>query len=77
MISVLTQFDPKTSMTTKLFVPHVLKNIFFSLDYDSSMECRKVCKEWSELLSFDRYEMEAKKILENSGGALAHLLMAC
>ena len=50
----------------KLFrksVPHVLENIFFSLDYDSSMECRKVCKEWSELLSFDRYEMEAKKML--------------
>ena len=50
----------------KLFrknVPHILERIFFSLDYDSFMECSKVCKEWNKLLSSDRYRSEAEKML--------------
>ena len=51
----------------KLFtrsVPHILEKIFFSLDYDSFMDCGKVCVAWEELHSSNLYKQEAYKLLE-------------
>ena len=45
-------------------VPHILEKIFFSLHYGSYVECRKVCKEWNELFSYNRYQREAEKLAE-------------
>ena len=42
-------------------VPHILENIFFSLDYDSFMACSKVCNTWCDLHSTERYQ---QKLLE-------------
>ena len=45
-------------------VPHVLEKIFHSLDYNSFMESKKVCKTWNVLLSSKSYDEMAKKLLE-------------
>ena len=44
-------------------VPHILEGIFFSLDYDSFMACRAVCKAWNQLHSSELYQKEQKKML--------------
>ena len=54
------EFDRLFSRT----VPHILERIFFSLDYDSFMASRKVCKAWNELYSSELYQQKAKKLLE-------------
>ena len=41
-------------------VPHILENIFFSLDYKSFKACKEVCKTWNELMASDVYQ---KKLL--------------
>ena len=49
----------------KLFtrsVPHIIENIFFSLDYDSFMNCGKVCVAWKDLFSSKLYQQEAVKL---------------
>ena len=51
------------TLFTKINVPHILEKIFFSLDYDSFMECRKARKEWNELLSSERYQKEEERML--------------
>ena len=46
----------------KLFtrnVPHILENIFFSLDYESFKMCMEVNKEWYELLTSRLYKKKA------------------
>ena len=43
-------------------VPHVLENIFFSLDFHSFLECRKVCKKWAELFTSESYRSRSKKL---------------
>ena len=45
-------------------VPHILENIFFLLDYDSFMTCRRVCQAWDDLLTSDKYSERSKKLLE-------------
>ena len=46
-------------------IPHILEEIFHSLDYNSFMESKKVCKTWNELLSSKSYyEMEMKLLKE-------------
>ena len=46
-------------------IPHILEKIFHSLDYNSFMESKKVCKTWNELLSSKSYyEMEMKLLKE-------------
>ena len=45
-------------------VPHILEKIFSSLDYDSFMMCRKVCKVWYELLSTQSYKKITEKLKE-------------
>ena len=50
----------------KLFdrnVPHILENIFFSLDYDSFMVCAKVCKTWERLFSLASYKAKSSELL--------------
>ena len=47
----------------KLFtvnVPHILENIFFSLDFKSYMKCLEVRKSWNELLKSESYKRKAK-----------------
>ena len=53
-------FDPLFSKS----VPHILEDIFASLDYDSFMACRNVCKVWNELLSVQSYQQIAEKLLK-------------
>ena len=42
-------------------VPHILENIFFSLNYDSFLTCGKVCKTWHELLKTKSYQIIARE----------------
>ena len=44
-------------------VPHILEKIFFSLDYDSFMECKEVCKAWNDLFSSEHYKRRSEKML--------------
>ena len=44
-------------------VPHILENIFFSLDYKSFKTCMVVNKTWRELLTTARYQKELKEML--------------
>ena len=45
-------------------VPHILENIFFSLEYDSFMACKKVCKAWNELYSSEQYRQKELELFE-------------
>ena len=44
-------------------VPHILEEIFFSLDYESFMTCRVVCKAWNQLHSSVLYTTKGQKML--------------
>ena len=44
-------------------VPHILENIFFSLDYKSFKTCMQVNKTWRELLSTASYQKRLYEIL--------------
>ena len=44
-------------------VPHVLENIFFSLDYKSFKTCMKVNKTWRKLLSTASYQRRLEELL--------------
>ena len=41
-------------------VPHILENIFFSLDYESFKTCHKVSTTWNELLTSLSFVTRAK-----------------
>ena len=45
-------------------VPHILEKIFFSLDYDAFVTCRKVCKTWNSLHVSKPYQKRSKTLLE-------------
>ena len=45
-------------------IPHILEKIFHSLDYNSFMESKNVCKTWNVLLSSKSYDEMAKKLLK-------------
>ena len=45
-------------------VPHILKKIFASLDYDSFVRCQEVCITWHQLLSSGAYLDISKDLLE-------------
>ena len=49
------------TMLSKDF-PHIVENIFFSLDYQSYKNCMKVNSEWADLLTSERYETKAKVV---------------
>ena len=44
-------------------VPHILENIFFSMDYNSFKTCMKVNKTWRELLTTAPYQKILEKLL--------------
>ena len=44
-------------------VPHILENIFFSLDYKSFDACREVCGAWKDLLATDKYQKRYAEML--------------
>ena len=44
-------------------VPHILENIFFSLDYDSFIICMNVNKTWKKLLSTEPYQQRLQELL--------------
>ena len=44
-------------------VPHILEKIFFALDFDSFMECSKVCKAWNELYLSELYHRKAEELM--------------
>ena len=43
-------------------VPHILENIFFSLDYKSFKTCKEVNTAWKELLSSEQYQKKSREI---------------
>ena len=45
-------------------MPHILENIFFSLDIESFDTCRMVCADWRELLASPRYSPQYKNLYE-------------
>ena len=45
-------------------VPYILQKIFFSLDYDSFIKSREVCKAWNELHSSKSYRRAAENMLK-------------
>ena len=45
-------------------VPHILENIFLSLDQDTLVSCRKVCRAWYRLLSMEPYSERMLKALK-------------
>ena len=62
----------------KLFkknVPHILENIFFSLDYESYKASHKVCTAWNQLLSSDSYIQKERKMLTENGFKLSDAII--
>lgn len=51
------------TLFNELNVPHILENIFFSLDYDSFKACQKVNSVWKQCLSSDKYQSKSKEML--------------
>ena len=41
-------------------VPHLLENIFFSLDYASLKTCHRVCNQWKELIQSEAFQVKAR-----------------
>ena len=41
-----------------------MENIFFSLEYDSFMACKKVCKPWNALYSSEQYRQKELELFE-------------
>ena len=58
--SHLGQFDTLFNKS----VPHILEKIFFALDYDSFLTCRRVCRTWKDLMSSESYHRMSAKLLE-------------
>ena len=49
-------------------VPHILENIFFSLDYESFKTCMEVNKGWHELLTSRFYNKKALLLFHKGRG---------
>ena len=45
-------------------VPHILENIFFSLDYESYKKCLELSYAWNELLKSESYQKKLKEELD-------------
>ena len=41
-------------------VPHLIENIFFSLDYASLKTCPRVCNQWKELIQSEAFQVKAR-----------------
>ena len=57
-------------------VPHILENIFFSLDYKSFKTCREVCKAWNGLMTSCAYEKKCVEMLAEKKAIEEELLRA-
>ena len=45
-------------------VPHILENIFLSLDFESYNECLRVNKAWNKLLNSESYRKKARYVFQ-------------
>lgn len=45
-------------------VPHILETIFFFLDLESFVNCRKVNKEWNRLLTSETYKVKCRTVFQ-------------
>ena len=43
-------------------VPHILEDIFFSLDYESFKKCLEVSKSWNDLLTSESFQRKGKSV---------------
>ena len=43
-------------------VPHILEDIFFSVDYDSFKKCLEVSKSWNDLLTSESFLRRGKSV---------------
>ena len=43
-------------------VPHILEDIFFSVDYDSFKKCLEVSKSWNDLLTSESFLRRGKLV---------------
>ena len=57
-------------------VPHILEQIFVSLDFQSFKTCLKVCNSWKELLKSEPYQMAFSDDIRNEEVELLKLLKA-
>ena len=55
-------------------VPHILEEIFLSLDFQSFKNCHRVCKAWNRFLSAESLHQKAKKLLSHNNQRL-HLAL--
>ena len=46
-------------------MPHILENIFLSLDYKLFMTCLEVSNTWNELLSSESYQRKGKTVFQD------------
>ena len=51
-------------------VPHILEEIFLSLDFQSFKNCHRVCKAWNGFLSAKSLHQKAKKLLSHNNQRL-------
>ena len=51
-------------------VPHILEEIFLSLDFQSLKNCHQVCKAWNRFLSSEPLHQKAKKLLSHNNHRL-------
>ena len=47
------------------YVPHILENIFFSLDYKSFKSCLQVNRKWKELIMSEAYKIKGKFVFHD------------
>ena len=47
-------------------VPHILENIFFSLDFESFKACFEVSKTWNTLLKSEMFHKKAQGAFQES-----------
>ena len=63
----------KFDMLFTKYVPHILENIFFSLDCESYKTCLEVSNTWRELLTSKSYKKKAKSVFECKQNIVADL----
>ena len=51
-------------------MPHILEEIFLSLDFQSFKNCHRVCKAWNGFLSAKSLHQKAKKLLSHNNQRL-------
>ena len=51
-------------------VPHILEDIFFSLDYESFKICAKVSRAWADLLESDTFRSKEESLIKKYRGKL-------